>query len=219
MPRRDRVARNARGEKVARNARGEKVARNAREKQVVRIDRVSTRGGDGGETSLGDGTRLGKDTPRIAAIGDVDEANAAIGVLRLHTREMPGIDAVLARIQNELFDVGADLCVPDTAGDRLRLTDTPLRALEADAAALNATLPPLDSFVLPAGTAGAAHAHMARTIARRAERAVVHLHGSAPLNANLIRYLNRLSDYLFILARALNAPAGVEPKWRPGGEG
>jgi cob(I)alamin adenosyltransferase len=191
----------------------------ARRDRPIRIDRVSTRGGDGGETSLGDGTRLGKNTPRIAAIGDVDEANATIGVLRLHTGAMPEIDAVLARIQNELFDVGADLCVPGTAGDRLRLTDAPLRALEADAAALNATLPPLSSFVLPGGTAAAAHAHMARTVTRRAERAVVRLHGDEPLNPNLIRYLNRLSDYLFILARALNAATGEEPTWRPGGNG
>jgi len=191
----------------------------ARRDRPIRIDRVSTRGGDGGETSLGDGTRLGKNTPRIAAIGDVDEANATIGVLRLHAGAMPEIDAVLARIQNELFDVGADLCVPGTAGDRLRLTDAPLRALEADAAALNATLPPLTSFVLPGGTAAAAHAHMARTVTRRAERAVVRLHGDEPLNPNLIRYLNRLSDYLFILARALNAATGEEPTWRPGGNG
>jgi len=191
----------------------------ARRDRPIRIDRVSTRGGDGGETSLGDGTRLGKNTPRIAAIGDVDEANATIGVLRLHAGAMPEIDAVLARIQNELFDVGADLCVPGTAGDRLRLTDAPLRALEADAAALNATLPPLTSFVLPGGTAAAAHAHMARTVTRRAERAAVRLHRDEPLNPNLIRYLNRLSDYLFILARALNAATGEEPTWRPGGNG
>ena len=186
--------------------------------EPVRLTRIYTRGGDAGETSLGDGSRVSKLDPRIAAYGTVDELNSQLGVVLAGELPAP-IVATLRRIQNELFDVGADLCVPDTAGDRLRLTDTPLRALEADAAALNATLPPLDSFVLPGGTAGAAHAHMARTIARRAERAVVHLHGSAPLNANLIRYLNRLSDYLFILARALNAPAGVEPKWRPGGEG
>jgi cob(I)alamin adenosyltransferase len=209
MPRRGRVGQQARGAEVTRPAGG---------KRIVRIDRVSTRGGDGGETSLGDGTRLGKDSPRIAAIGDVDETNAAIGVLRLHTRAMSGIDATLARIQNDLFDVGADLCVPGAEGDRLRLADAPLHALEADATALNASLPPLDSFVLPGGTPAAAHAHMARTIARRAERAVVHLHAAAPLNPNLIRYLNRLSDYLFILARTLNLPAGEEPTWRPGGD-
>lgn len=184
---------------------------------MVRIDRVTTRGGDGGETSLGDGTRLAKDAPRITAIGEVDEANAAIGLLRLAIRERPDIDTTLARIQNDLFDLGADLCVPGTGGDRLRLTEPPLRRLEADAAALNSDLPPLTSFVLPGGTQAGAHAHMARTIARRAERALVHLHNQEPLNPNLLRYLNRLSDYLFILARALNAPSQADVLWRPGG--
>ena len=183
---------------------------------MVRIDRVTTRGGDGGETSLGDGTRLAKDAPRITAIGDVDEANAAIGVLRLVTRDRPDIDAILERIQNNLFDLGADLCVPGTGGDRLRLAQDPLQSLEADAATLNAALPPLTSFVLPGGTAAAAHAHMARTIARRAERALVHLNRLEPLNPNLIRYLNRLSDYLFILARTMNAAGGMDVLWRPG---
>lgn len=183
---------------------------------MVRIDRVTTRGGDGGETSLGDGTRLAKDAPRITAIGDVDEANAAIGVLRLVTRDRPDIDATLERIQNNLFDLGADLCVPGTGGDRLRLAQDPLQSLEADAATLNAALPPLTSFVLPGGTAAAAHAHMARTIARRAERALVHLNRLEPLNPNLIRYLNRLSDYLFILARTMNAAGGMDVLWRPG---
>ncbi|MSP04366.1 MAG: cob(I)yrinic acid a,c-diamide adenosyltransferase [Acetobacteraceae bacterium] len=184
---------------------------------MVRIDRVTTRGGDAGETSLGDGTRIRKDMPRVTAIGEVDEANAAIGVLRLRTADQPAIDATLGRIQNELFDLGADLCVPGTGGDWLRLTDAPLAQLEADAASLNATLPPLRSFVLPGGTAGAAHAHMARTITRRAERALVQLHHTEPLNPNLIRYLNRLSDYLFILARCLNAPTLADVTWRPGG--
>ncbi len=184
---------------------------------MVRIDRVTTRGGDGGKTSLGDGTRLPKDAPRIAAIGDVDETNAAIGLLRLHTAERAGFDAVLARIQNELFDLGADLCVPGEAGDRLRLADAAVKRLEDDTALLNTTLPPLRSFVLPAGTPGSAHAHMARTIARRAERSVVTLAGTETLNPNLLRYLNRLSDYLFVLARALNPSSGAEPTWRPGG--
>ena len=184
---------------------------------MVRIDRVTTRGGDGGETSLGDGTRLTKNAIRVIAIGEVDEANAAIGVLRLETRARPDFDAVLKRVQNDLFDLGADLCVPGIAGDRLRLTDAPLLRLEADGAALNSTLPPLTSFVLPGGTAGAAHAHMARTIARRAERAVVHLSHDEAINENLIRYLNRLSDYLFILARALNVGTAADVLWRPGG--
>lgn len=185
---------------------------------MVRIDRVTTRGGDGGETSLGDGTRLAKDAPRVAAIGDVDEANAAIGALRLHTAGQAGYDATLARIQNELFDLGADLCVPGEAGERLRLPEAPITRLEDDTALLNATLPPLRSFVLPGGTPGAAHAHLARTVARRAERSVVALARAEALNPNIIRYLNRLSDYLFVLARALNPAGTAEPQWKPGGE-
>jgi len=184
---------------------------------MVRIDRVVTRGGDGGETSLGDGARLRKDAPRIAAIGAVDEANAAIGVLRLATRDAPGTDAMLARIQNDLFDVGADLSVPGEGGDRLRLTDVPVARLEAEVAAMNASLPRLASFVLPGGSAGAAHAHVARTVARRTERAVVALAGAEPVNPALIRYLNRLSDHLFVLARVLNRNGADDILWLPGG--
>lgn len=184
---------------------------------MVRIDRVTTRGGDGGETSLGDGSRLAKNAPRVIAIGEVDEANAAVGLLRLAVQERPDIDAILTRIQNDLFDLGADLCVPGTDGDHLRLTDAQLQHLESDSGTLNSNLPPLTSFVLPGGTQAGAHAHMARTIARRAERALVHLNHQEPINPNLIRYLNRLSDYLFILARALNAPTQADVLWRPGG--
>src|SRR5437868_762341 len=129
---------------------------------MVRIDRVVTRGGDGGETSLGDGARVRKDTDRMEAIGTVDEANAAIGLLRLHADDAH--DAMLARIQNDLFDIGADLAVPGEAGDRLRLTDAPNARLEAEVAAMNAGLPKLTSFVLPAGTPAGAHAHLARTV-------------------------------------------------------
>ena len=121
---------------------------------MVRIDRVTTRGGDGGDTSLGDGTRVRKDALRIEAIGSVDEANSTIGVLRLATRDDPDTDAILSRIQHDLFDVGADLCVPGEGGDRLRVTDTLTVRLEHETAAMNATLPGLKSFVLPAGSAG-----------------------------------------------------------------
>jgi cob(I)alamin adenosyltransferase len=183
---------------------------------MVRIDRVVTRGGDGGETSLGDGARLRKDAPRIEAIGAVDEANAAIGLLRLATREAPDVDAMLARIQNDLFDVGADLSVPGEGGDRLRLTDTPVLRLEAEVEAMNAALPRLTSFILPGGTSGAAHAHMARTIARRAERAVVRLTAEEPVTPALVRYLNRLSDHLFVLARVLNDNGAGDVLWIPG---
>ena len=183
---------------------------------MVRIDRVVTRGGDGGETSLGDGVRVRKDSRRIEAIGSVDEANAAIGVLRLHTRGLPAPDAMLARIQNDLFDLGADLCVPGEGGDRLRLTDVPVSRLEQEVETMNATLPPLTSFILPGGGAGAAHAHLARTIVRRAERAVIGVEG---VNPAVCRYLNRLSDHLFVLARVLNDDGRADVLWVPGGSG
>jgi cob(I)alamin adenosyltransferase len=184
---------------------------------MVRINRVTTRGGDAGETSLGNGERLRKDAPRMVAIGSVDEANAAIGLLRLISAGMPDADAMLSRIQNDLFDVGADLCVPGQGGDRLRLTDAPILRLEAEAAAMNASLRPLTSFILPAGSPGAAHAHMARTIVRRAERCVVALDAAEKVNPALIRYLNRLSDHLFVLARALNGNGADDVLWVPGG--
>ena len=179
---------------------------------MVRIDRVTTRGGDNGETSLGDGSRVRKDSLRVDTFGTVDEANAAIGLLRLHTSGEP--DAMLARIQNDLFDVGADLCVPGEAGDRLRLTDAPASRLDSELAAMNAALAPLTSFVLPGGTPAAAHAHLARAIVRRAERLAVRLAAEEPVNPQVIRYLNRASDHLFVLSRALNA--GADVLWVPG---
>lgn len=181
---------------------------------MVRIDRVVTRGGDGGETSLGDGTRVAKDALRVEAYGEVDEANAALGMLRLHCEGEA--DAMLARIQNDLFDVGADLCVPGAAGERLRLTDAPSLRLEAEVAAMNAGLPALKSFVLPGGTAGAAHAHLARTLVRRAERRVVALSHVEEVNPAVVRYLNRLSDHLFVLGRVLNGNGANDVMWVPG---
>lgn len=183
---------------------------------MVRIDRVTTRGGDGGETSLGDGSRVAKDDARIEAIGAVDEANATLGVLRA----LLGGEAetMVARIQNDLFDLGADLCVPDTpqppGPPRLRLNDTPITRLEAETEALRVTQAPLTSFILPGGTPAAAQAHLARTVIRRAERRVVTLARLTPLNPCLVRYLNRASDTLFVLARALNA--GADIPWHPG---
>jgi cob(I)alamin adenosyltransferase len=181
---------------------------------MVRIDRVTTRGGDAGETSLGDGTRVGKDAARVEAVGAVDEANAAIGLLRLAAD--PDTDAMLARAQNDLFDLGADLCVPGEAGARLRLTEAPSLRLEAEVAAMNADLPPLTSFILPGGTPAAAHAHLARTIVRRAERRVVTLARTEAVNPAVIRYLNRLSDHLFVLGRRLNANGAGDVLWVPG---
>ena len=184
---------------------------------MVRLDRITTRGGDGGETSLGDGTRLPKDAVRITAIGAVDEANAALGLLRLHTRDMAEVDAMLGRIQNDLFDLGADLATPEQTGGKPRLRLTPAQAarLEAEIAALNTGLAPLRSFVLPGGSAAAAHAHLARTIVRRAERDTVHLAATDALNPALIPYLNRLSDLLFVLSRVFNAP-DRDVLWQPG---
>ena len=180
---------------------------------MVRIDRVVTRGGDQGETSLGDGARVRKDSARIEAIGAVDEANAALGVLRLHTGGSADIDPMLQRIQNDLFDVGADLCVPGQGGERLRLTDAPVQRLEAEIGAMNRVVSPLTSFVLPGGSAGAAHAHWARVVVRRAERMVVSL-GDA--NPAVLRYLNRLSDHLFVLSRVLNENGAADVLWVPG---
>ena len=181
---------------------------------MVRIDRVITRGGDKGETSLGDGSRIPKDHQRVAAYGTVDEANAAIGVLRLHANAHD--DEMLKRIQNDLFDAGADLCVPGEAGDRLRLSETPSLRLEAEVADMNAELPELRSFVLPGGTPGAAHAHVARTVVRRAEREVVALSHTEPVNPELIKFLNRLSDHLFVLSRRMNHNGAMDVLWVPG---
>ena len=181
---------------------------------MIRIDRVVTRGGDGGETSLGDGARVPKDALRVEAYGTVDEANAVIGLLRLHTANDAEADAMLARIQNDLFDVGADLCVPGAAGERQRVTDTPNLRLEAEVTAMNAALPALTSFILPGGTPAAAHAHLARTVVRRAERLVVRLSREEEVNAAVIRLLNRLSDHLFVLGRRLNP--GGDVQWVPG---
>jgi cob(I)alamin adenosyltransferase len=180
---------------------------------MVRIDRVVTRGGDRGETSLGDGTRIGKASLRVEAMGAVDEANAAIGLVRAAA---PATEAMLAPVQNDLFDVGADLCMPGVAGECLRLTDTPVARLEAEVLAMNATLPRLRSFVLPGGTEAAARAHYARTAVRRAERAVVRLGMEEPINDTVVRYLNRLSDHLFVLARVLNGNGSGDVLWVPG---
>jgi cob(I)alamin adenosyltransferase len=182
---------------------------------MIRIDRVTTRGGDGGDTSLGDGSRVRKTAARIEAIGAVDEANATIGLLRLHAQAEA--DAMLARIQNDLFDFGADLCVPGAAGDRLRMTDASCLRLEQEAETMKTQVAPLTSFILPGGTPAAAHAHLARTVVRRAERALVTLADSEPLNPVLVRYINRLSDHLFVLGRVLNDNGARDVLWVPGG--
>lgn len=183
---------------------------------MVKLDVITTRGGDQGETSLGDGARVRKDALRVEAYGTVDEANAALGVLRLHAREDAEADAMLARIQNDLFDIGADLCVPGEAGARLRVADTQSARLEAELSAMNGQMAALKSFVLPGGTPGAAAAHVARTVVRRAERLVVALAADEEVNPAVIRYLNRLSDHLFVLARRLNGNGAGDVLWVPG---
>jgi cob(I)alamin adenosyltransferase len=193
---------------------------------MVRLDRITTRGGDSGQTSLGDGTRVGKDTLRIEAIGRVDEANAAIGLLRLVTgagepgSDLAAADRMLAAIQNDLFDLGADLCVPiadgEAEGASLRIVPAQLARLEAEVERMNAALPPLRSFVLPGGSAASAWAHHARTVARAAERATVALAASERVNPDAVRYLNRLSDHLFVLGRWLNGRGASEVLWAPG---
>ena len=182
---------------------------------MVKLDVITTRGGDGGETSLGDGDRVRKDAPRIEAIGAVDEANAAIGLIRLHAEGED--DALLARLQNGLFDLGADLCVPGEGGERLRIGAAHVVALDVATAAMNAELPPLNSFILPGGTPGAAAAHLARTVVRRAERAAVRLAAEEAVNPEALRYLNRLSDLLFVLSRRLNGNGARDVLWQPGG--
>jgi cob(I)alamin adenosyltransferase len=181
---------------------------------MVRLDRIYTGGGDAGETSLGDGTRIAKTAPLVAAMGSVDEANAAIGVARLSASA--DTDEMLARTQNDLFDVGADLCVPSNAArERLRVTASQVTWLENQIDRLNESLPALTSFVLPGGSITSTHLHLARTIVRRAERDAVAAR-EAPVNPMVLRYLNRLSDFLFVLARHANENGRSDVLWKPG---
>ncbi len=188
---------------------------------MVRLTRIYTKGGDKGETSLGDGARVAKHDPRVAAYGTVDEANATIGLARLHLGGDEGeADAILGRVQNDLFDLGADLCRPESDQPSehppLRVTAGQVARLEGEIDHLNADLAPLRSFVLPGGTAGAAYLHLARTVARRAEREMTALAETEAVNPEAIRYINRLSDLLFVLARALNDGGAQDVLWQPG---
>ncbi len=183
---------------------------------MVKLTKIYTRGGDKGETSLGDGARVKKHGLRVSAYGAVDEANAAVGVARLHAE--PASDAMLSRIQNDLFDLGADLCTPPAADEKqaLRIVQSQIDRLENEIDAMNASLEPLASFVLPGGTALAAHLHTARTVARRAERDMTALAEAEPVNPLAIAYINRLSDHLFVLSRYVNAAAKGDVLWVPG---
>ena len=188
-----------------------------RRDEPVRLTRIYTRAGDRGETSLGDGSRVPKLDCRIGAFGAVDELNAHVGSALAGDLPEP-LRGPLERVQNELFDVGADLSVPYGVGDgRLRVTQERIDGLERLCDAFNADLPPLKSFVLPGGTEAAARLHVARTVCRRAEREALVAAGELEINPLVLAYLNRLSDLLFILARAANAGAGrAEPLWKPG---
>ncbi|MGQ0677752.1 MAG: cob(I)yrinic acid a,c-diamide adenosyltransferase [Rhodospirillales bacterium] len=186
---------------------------------MVKLTRIYTRGGDAGETSLGDGKRVPKHDRRVAAYGTVDEANAAIGLARLHLGRDRKTDAALGRVQNDLFDLGADLCTPSAgrkAKGALRIVDAQVARLEREIDALNAGLKPLGSFILPGGAPAAAYLHLARTVVRRAERLMTALAAAEPVNPAAIRYANRLSDLLFVLARHCNSRGKRDVLWVPG---
>ncbi len=191
---------------------------------MVVLNRIYTRTGDAGETALGSGDRVSKAHLRIQAYGTVDETNATVGMVRLHTAtpEMQKLDAMLARIQNELFDLGADLCVPDTGKDLgyepLRILPKQYERLETEIDELNGELSPLRSFVLPGGHAAAAHLHLARTVCRRAERHIVELASDKAehVSEGAIAYVNRLSDFFFVASRWANAKSAGDVLWVPG---
>jgi cob(I)alamin adenosyltransferase len=185
---------------------------------MVTLSRIYTKTGDAGETSLGERTRVPKDHPRVAAYGEVDELNAVIGLLAAHA---PQFEADLIRsIQNDLFDVGADLCVPvaenEKPGSVLRVSDGQVQRLEREIDRLNEPIPPATSFILPGGTAAAAWLHLARTVCRRAERQVVSLMKMEAINSQALIYLNRLSDLLFVMARSANNGGKADVLWAPG---
>ncbi|MBI1251631.1 MAG: cob(I)yrinic acid a,c-diamide adenosyltransferase [Alphaproteobacteria bacterium] len=189
---------------------------------MVTLNKIVTKAGDGGKTRLASGQEVDKHCPRVAAYGAVDEANAAIGVARLHTAGDARLDPILARVQNDLFDLGADLATPESPTplpyEPLRILETQVDRLEAEVEALNAALQPLTSFILPAGSPAAAHLHLARTIARRAERAISALMAEPgeTVSPAALKYMNRVSDLLFVAARAANADGRDDVLWTPG---
>ncbi|PKQ11291.1 MAG: ATP:cob(I)alamin adenosyltransferase [Alphaproteobacteria bacterium HGW-Alphaproteobacteria-1] len=187
---------------------------------MVVLNKIYTRTGDAGETALGNGARVAKHSARVTAYGTVDEVNATLGLARLHAEDET--DAALARIQNDLFDLGADLCRPEMDKDAeadyppLRMVPAQVERLEAEIDAMNAHLEPLRSFILPGGSALAAHLHLCRTVSRRAERLVVELAALEQVNEAAIRYLNRLSDWMFVAARMANDGGRADVLWIPG---
>lgn len=190
---------------------------------MVKLNKIYTRTGDDGTTGLGTGERVPKQSLRIAAYGTVDETNAMIGMVRIHMAGgHPGLDAKLVRIQNDLFDLGADLCVPDRgeqpAYEPLRVTDGQVDRLEHEIDEMNAEMKPLKSFILPGGSPAAAQLHVARTVCRRAERLIVELAAlpGEPVSASVIKYMNRLSDFLFVAGRYVNDRGRSDVLWVPG---
>ena len=190
---------------------------------MVQLTKIYTRGGDQGETSLGDGSRVAKHDARVEAYGTVDEANAVIGLVRVEIvsagEDEQALDAVLGRIQNDLFDLGADLCTPENgrrAEGALRIVTSQVEWLEAEIDKINDRLMPLNSFILPGGSPVAANLHLARTVARRAERCVTKLARSEAVNTEAVKYLNRLSDLLFVMSRATNNNGSNDILWIPG---
>jgi cob(I)alamin adenosyltransferase len=192
---------------------------------MVRLNKIYTKTGDDGTTGLGTGERRPKFDLRVAAYGTVDETNATIGMVRLHTENdtaLADVDAMLVRIQNDLFDLGADLCTPDTGEDLgyepLRIVDGQVEWLEAQIDVLNADLQPLKSFILPGGHPASAHLHLARTVCRRAERMTAELADRAdePVGTSVLQYLNRLSDFLFVAGRWVNNKGEDDILWVPG---
>lgn len=187
---------------------------------MVKLNKIYTRTGDAGDTGLADGSRRKKYDIRIEAYGDVDEANSAIGLARLHTVRGSSEDDMLSRIQQDMFDLGADLSTPlkagEKTGDALRMVSAQVERLEHEIDELNNHIAPLNSFVLPGGSPASAHLHLARTIVRRAERNACHLMEGEAVNPEAIKYLNRLSDFLFVLARAMNHNGADDVLWKPG---
>ena len=187
---------------------------------MVVLNRIYTRTGDAGETALGNGARVAKHSVRVTAYGTVDEANATLGLARLHASG--DMDTALARVQNDLFDLGADLCTPDIENDgsaeypRLRIVASQVDRLEAEIDAMNAKLTPLRSFILPGGSPLAAHLHICRTVSRRAERLVVELASIETINDDAVKYLNRLSDWFFVAGRIANDDGAADVLWVPG---
>ncbi len=187
---------------------------------MVVLNKIYTRTGDAGETALGNGDRVAKYSARVTAYGTVDELNATLGLARLHTAGT--MDSQLAAIQNDLFDIGADLCRPEMEKDAeaeyppLRLAPTQVDRLEAEIDEMNKALTPLRSFILPGGSPAAAHLHLCRTVARRAERLVVELSGAEDVNPAAVKFLNRLSDWFFVAARVCNDNGATDVLWVPG---